>query len=635
MIKKIIVLLSLSALFFFAATAGWAFDGQSEDNKIVSEFKFLPLNTANLKTLISSIDKIKSDIAAELEKEGKKPEKVALDANVLACDLIKERLSAVLAKASEPGADMADLNAYYTKTMRIWYSLEAGVCADGMEKRNLIQGAFYLIKMAVNVLGKPFVVRVPSCGNADSIVGENKAAEEARGLYGIDGKPVGVENLANMSARQISALEPLGETHVYAPISGDPAGRFTALENQITRLTRVCPGGDADFDLQKARSVFMLDEVKTNATSPKVNAKDRYGFSWKVKWGNEVHTETLATRLYLALGGRYADLKYVVSAGQAPVVLQPENDADSQFRTLDELINKFKDAGTSSFRMIEWVVPEGLRKSPDGKLLGHGRVDERFIKKYNIKKKYLGAWYVWFKEFSVSFNAPCAKRLGAAAFSDLGALESRAARGSVIFNMLLMNFDAKDANNKMVLLYNPETGKFDIPIEYQHDLGCVLSASIFEKLTAGEINELDWKWMIKLPGTICFNVGVMYHPAAWKRATFADAMWMARKVCSLEPAVWEWAVAQAKWPEFAGSLLLERLKSRRNQLIDIFDLASEGFKPFPVDRKLTVRVPAAGGIDFPVLNGRIVSPRMSVTVRNAENMNHPEGIYATKNKHND
>jgi hypothetical protein len=489
--------------------------------------------------------------------------------------------------------------------------------------------------MAVNVLGKPFVVRVPSCGNADSAMGADKAALEARGLYGRDGKPAADENLAGMTARQISALEPYGESHVYVPVSGNPIDRFSALENEITELSRICPGGEADFDLKKARAVFMLDEVKTNATSPKVSAKDRYGFSWKVKWGNEVHTETLATRLYLALGGRYADLKYVVSAGEAPFVLQPESEADSQFRTLDELINKFKDAGTSSFRMIEWVVPENLQKNPEGKLLGHGRVDEQFIKKYKIKNKYLGAWYVWFKESSVSLNAPCAKRLGAAAFSDLGALESRAARGSIIFNMFLMNFDAKDANNKMVLLYNPKTGKFDTPIEYQHDLGCVLAASIFEKLTAGEINELDWKWMLKLPGNICFNVSVMYHPAAWKKATFADAMWMARKVCSLEPAVWEWAVAQARWPEFAGSLLLERLKSRRNQLIDIFDLAPEGFKPFPVNRKLTIKVPAGGFIDFPVLNGRIVSPRMSITVRNAENTLHPEGIYATKSKHND
>lgn len=637
MTKKITLPLLIIFLTIFNISAGWAFfDVKSEDDKIVTEFKFLPYNIANVKILLSSIDKIKSDIAGELEREGKKTEKIALDASILACDLIKERLSILLDRASKPGAGEADLRSYYTKTMRIWYSLEASVCADNMEKKNIVQGAFYLIKMGVRLLGKPFVVRIPSCRDTDAAVGADKAALESRGLCASDGKIVSGEAMANMTARQISALEPAGESHVYRPVSGNPIDRFSELEKEITELTRICPGGDPDFDLQQARSVFMLEEVKTTATSPKVSAKDRYGFSWKFKWGNEVHTEILATRLYCALGGRYADLKYVISAGEAPLVLQPEGDKDGELKTLDDMITRFKNNGTRNFKMIDWVVPGGLQKSPDGKLLGHGRVDEQFIKKYKIKNRYLGAWYVWFKESSVSFNAPCAKRIGAAAFSDLGALDSRVARGSIIFNMLLMNFDAKDANNKMVLLYNPKTQKFDTPIEYQHDLGCILTASVLEKLTAGEINELDWKWMAKFPGIIGFNVGVMYHPVAWKKATYADAMWMARKVCALEPAVWEWAVSQAKWPSFAGSLLVERLKSRRNQLIDIFDLAAEGFKPFPVNRDLTIKVPADGGvIDFPVLNGRIVSPDKSITVRNAENTQHPEGIYATKSRLDD
>ena len=59
MFKKIILLLVFSAFVVFNASPAWAFEGQSEDNKIVTEFKFLPLNLVNLKTLISSIDKIK------------------------------------------------------------------------------------------------------------------------------------------------------------------------------------------------------------------------------------------------------------------------------------------------------------------------------------------------------------------------------------------------------------------------------------------------------------------------------------------------------------------------------------------------------------------------------------------------
>lgn len=633
MIKKIALMFLIFMIMFLNVSEGL---GMSDDNKIVTDFRFLPMNITNVKTLLVSIENIKAGIVNDLEQAGKKTEKIALDANVLACVLIKERLTALLADITKPGANIADFNGNYIKTMRIWYSMEASVCADTMDKKNLLEKTFYLIKMGVNLIGKPFVVRVPSCDNPDGAIGESEASKESSRLFDQSGKPVPVETIAGMTHRQLSLIEPLNEGHVYRTVSGDPRQMFSALEKEIIELTRVCPGGDPNFDLDQARTVFMLDKIKSNATSPKVMAKDKYGFNWKFKWGNEIHTETFATRLYCALGGRYADLKYVISAGQAPLVLQPESDKDSQYRTLDELITKFENNGRSSFKMIEWVVPEGLQKSPDGKLLGHGKVDEQFIKKYGIKNKYLGSWYVWYKETSISFNAPCAKRIGAAAFSDLGADSSRTARGSIIFNMLIMNLDAKDANNQMVLLYNTKTGKFDTPIEYQCDLGCILSAPLLKQKPNGVINSVDWDFMTKFPGSIGFNTGVIYHPKAWKKATYADAMWMARKVCSLEPAVWEWSVAEARWPKFAEALLVERLKSRRNQLINMFNLASEGFKPFPVNKNLTIKVPSDDGIiDMPVQNGRIVSPDQSVTVRNLENTQHPEGIYMTKSKRND
>lgn len=634
--NSFILLIALAAMVMLSSPLMAQFDNDSEDDRAVVSFKFLPMNPINLKTLMLSIERLKAQVVAELEKEGKSSEKIALDSNAIACDIIKERLSGLLDAASKPGADMSRLNGHYTRTMRIWYSLEANILEDHMTKKNLLKCVLYLMEKAVRVLGKPFVVNIPSCNDPDKAIGADAAVKEAHGVFNSSGKAVLNDEMASMSTRQISMLEPVGESHVYRPLPVEPAKRFAELEKEIVGLTRICPGGDPDFDLEKAKSVFMFDKVIMTATSPKAAAKDKYGFSWKFKWGNEVHTEALATRFYVALGGRYADLKYVIPAGAAPLVLHPEGDAKSEYKTLGELVEKFKNNGIRSFKMMNWVVQEGLQKGPDGKFLGHGKVDEAFLKKYGIKKKYLGAWYVWFKESSVSFNAPCAKRLGAAAFSDLGAQDSRPARGSIIFNMLLMNPDAKDANNKLVLLYNPQTQKFDNAIEYQNDLGCILTAPFYEKLTAGEINKLDWKWMIRYPGHIGFNTGVLYHPEAWKKATFADAMWMARKVCSLDPSVFEWMAKEARWPEFAQALFVERIKSRRNQLVDIFKLDREGFKMLPVNMKLTIKVPQNGGvIDMPVRDGKIVSPNKSVTVRNAEAFSHPEGLYKVVSRFDD
>ena len=634
--KQLILMIALLTMVLFSSPLLAQMETNTEDDKVVTSFKFLPMNLVNLKTLILSIDRLKTQVVAGLEKEGKKPEKILLDANVIACDLIKERLSAVLDASLKPGADTAKLNRDYTRTMRIWYSLEANILEDQMTKKNLLHSALYLMQKAVRVIGKPFIVNIPSCGNPDKAIGADDAAKEANGIYDASGKALSKSDIASMTTRQISMLEPAGETHVYRPLPIEPAKRYAELEKETIALTRVCPGGDQAFDMDQAKTVFMLDKVITSATSPKIGTRDKYGFSWKFKWGNEVHTEALATRLYVALGGRYADLKYVLPAGAAPLVLHPEGDDESEYKTLAELVEKCANNGIRSFKMMDWVVPEGLQKSPDGKLLGHGKVDETFLKKYGIKKKYLGAWYVWFKEASVSFNAPCAKRLGAAAFSDLGAAESRSARGSIIFNMLLMNIDAKDANNKLAILYNPETQKFDRVVEYEYDLGCVLTAPIHEKLTAGQINELDWKWMVWFPGHIGFNVRVLYQPDAWKKATYADAMWMARKVCALDPSVFEWAAKESRWPEFAQSLFVERIKARRNQLVEIFKLDKEGFRMFPVNTRLTIKVPQSNGIiDMPVRDGKIVSPDGSITVKNAEERLHPEGVFKTVSRFDD
>ncbi|HNY12970.1 MAG TPA: hypothetical protein PKK26_15390, partial [Candidatus Wallbacteria bacterium] len=451
-------------------------------------------------------------------------------------------------------------------------------------------------------------------------------------------KSVSTEKIAGMTHRDVSRLEPLEESNVYRLTNTFSPNTYMAFEKEIEDMVKTCPGGNPDFSFEKAKKCFVFDHFLTSGSHPKISSEDRYGFKWKIKFGEEMHTELFATRLYMILGGRYADLKYYIPSGTVPLVLEPPAKQGEDPKAVSyfyQLVEAFAPAQSKSkalqFHIADWILPQNIIKDDQGRILGNGIVDEAFIKKYGLKKKYLGAYYVYFIESTMSFTPPVVKKLGAAAFSGLGANQSRAARGSIIFNLFLSSLDAKDDNCQMSLLYNPQTQKFDRPIEYQSDLGCVMGSP----LSAGEINSYDWEWLVPLPGFIGFNVKIMYYPGAWKSATFADAMWMARKIAAIDVKTFEWAAAESHWEPFVQALVVEKIKSRRNQMVKFFGLDREGVAMMPVDRNLTITMPGPAAIlDSPVQYGVIVSPQASLTVKNAEEK-HPEGIFNIKNPFND
>ena len=600
-------------------------------DEAVPNFNLPAFNKANVKNLIGRIATMKQQIESTLSLEGKSPEKIALSSEVIACDLIAEWLQKISAGFDQPSIDMMQLEKSYLLVMRIWYSLDAFI--QIWPKATTAQIVAFCLRTAAILAAAPLAVKIPAA-DPDSLIGLPNAQLEAPFLYNSGKKRLSAEEMAKMTHREVSKLEPLEESNVYRANNTYSPEIYKAFEKEIEDMVKACPQGNPDFSLEEAKKCFTFDHFLTSGSHPKISVEDKFGFKWKVKFGEEMHTELFITRLYIILGGRYADLKYHIPAGSVPLVLEPPSEqqsnknAISYFYQMQEIYEQKKSPDVPmQFRVSDWLLPQNIIKDEQGRILGNGIVDEEFRKKYKIKKKYLGSYYLYFKESTMSFAPPIAKKLGAAAFSGLGATMSRAARSSIIFNLFLLGLDAKDENCQLVLLYNPQTGRYDKPIEYQSDLGCILGSPT----TAGEINSVDWEWLVPLPGFLGFNVKTMYYPGAWKKASFADAMWMARKIASLDLKTFEWTISEGKWEPFVQSLILEKLKSRRNQMIKIFGLDKEGFAMMPVNKNLTITAPGTDSqLDTPVLNGMIVSPANSSIVREAEK-NHPEGIFKVKN----
>jgi hypothetical protein len=278
-------------------------------------------------------------------------------------------------------------------------------------------------------------------------------------------------DLAGLSSDEVSRLDVRRDHHVWyaeselVELRARHGTAWKALEAQLAE--RVSARIDERYDLDRARRVLVFDDIKSSGTSPKVDAEDLSGQSWKIKWGDEVQPEALANRLYVELGARHADLVYANKGGPADLVLvldepDPERAAPDcdHVSTYDELhgclLESKYEFDVSSHVVGQGVVTEELLREPP------------FAGAPGEKAELVGRRFVTFNESSVELEPPAEEltRLGPAPLSSAGALDDRATRGLVLFTYWIHNKDGKDANNRGVV--DRRSATF---LEYVHDLG--------------------------------------------------------------------------------------------------------------------------------------------------------------------
>lgn len=118
-----------------------------------------------------------------------------------------------------------------------------------------------------------------------------------------------------------------------------------------------------------------------------------------------------------------------------------------------------------------------------------------------------------------------ATRGGPTAFSDTGATEDRVGRGSFLFNMWVWNMDAKDDNNRSVLVEDISGSGETSYLEFQHDLG-VTFGGLF---ATGQINSFttgnQFMYLNIFSGYMHFNQTLLYYPRLaqnYLRGCFVD-----------------------------------------------------------------------------------------------------------------
>ncbi len=353
-----------------------------------------------------------------------------------------------------------------------------------------------------------------------------------------------------------------------------------------------------NYQITSAQRILFFKEVKQTATSPKIEVTDRYGLKWKMKWGTESQTEPIINRLYMRLGGKYADLTYAfANETQSPILIlnrpistgSPADTALCNPTSLqmlaDCLLNsKYK------FNINPYVIESGTMTK---------EVYNRFFSpEFNLDLPFAdleNRVYVRFKTSMLEMKpSPLIVRGGPAANSVFGAQKDRVARGLGIFNMWVGNRDVKDENNKGLLLknYKPKglasyyEGQELSYVETHHDMGNVFGG----KGEPGDLNAFyqgksfaKVRKKTRVIGTLLgFKAKelflfqpLIYYPKAWKTATHADNLWMVRKIAALTTEDLREVISYSKWPWFMQETLLWKLQARRDDLVALFRLEKE------------------------------------------------------------
>lgn len=432
-------------------------------------------------------------------------------------------------------------------------------------------------------------IPAPARGGESLPIGRKGAEKESAFLYSSEKKDFyRVDELASMTPDEIAMLDVSPEHPAFHPSDTIPSDPIRTFEKSMESGIRDVLLSDDDlprgtkWDLERSRRILFIDEVYKSATSAKARTEDPYGAEWKIKWGDEVQSEAVSSRLYLQAGGKMTDLSFAGGGGPEHMVLilgkdkkyDPDDEEKREPATLEQLSESLDDF--YGFDLAPYVHSHGvIDKNNANTVLANLASNVR--KKYR-RENLIGRQWVSFKEFSLELRPKgLVRNIDGAYLTDLGGSRDRAARGLYLFSLWIASRDAKDDNNKTYFMKSPgNNDEYAGHFEGQHDLG----VSLGTMGAAGKINGLktgDEFLRRSFTGRkIVGRETFVYKPKAFWEATWSDSKWMASRISKISDEDLREAIATSLWPDFMQEVLFYKLTSRRNQILKVFGLEERG-----------------------------------------------------------
>lgn len=293
---------------------------------------------------------------------------------------------------------------------------------------------------------------------------------------------------------------------------------------------------------------FKYEGPKRSQSRPKfkvstvINGKK---YSYKFKFASEVHSEPTAASLMAALGYNTDPTQYI----RSPKVYFSGPSGKAEFYR--DLENYY---GYWDFQPS--IASEG--KDANGE-------------------------YIIFHEALLEGRDKDMERLGGWPFNREGHNDLREVRAMSLFMAWINNNDLKEATQNKVIVKNSDSPE---NLYYVNsDLGYTFGSFYYP----GTVSWLKWNPIKSTSGD-----GVSFHYMTWHwtemldKVTFDDARWFTRRLARLSRQQIADAVGLGRWPKPLDQQLVEKLISRRDEMVAAFGLSNE----FPALKADTSILPA-------------------------------------------
>jgi|GEM_PF-4572837 len=361
-----------------------------------------------------------------------------------------------------------------------------------------------------------------------------KPSEEASNLF-FNGEYLSTDDRKNFSG-DLSLLDPApGSSFWQKPKSISTTNMKDAARGRTVNLyDGIKPHFPDD-------NVFYYDEVKHSDTKPKIDA---YAYTasgkkkkFKLKFGAELHSDPTISALTLALGFPTDLTKFErnirLVLGKKITLSDITRDWELYYR---------RDAGLKKYNIEKYILESGVDAD--------------------------GNNFIVFNQGLVEAKPSELERLGGWDFKDVGRSSMREVRGLTIVQMWLNNTDIKEfANNRQILKEN-DNGEFT-----RHHIISDLGYG-FGNLIFPEYPELYPTKMIYATSrdSITLNYRTAHALGVQHNLTLADARWATRLIAALTREQLADAVKIGGWPKCVANLYVEKMISRRNDLVKHFNL---------------------------------------------------------------
>jgi hypothetical protein len=171
-----------------------------------------------------------------------------------------------------------------------------------------------------------------------------------------------------------------------------------------------------------------FDEVSGSGSGPKLRAIDIKDADdeWSVKWGDEIHSDVVGSRIFAALGYD-VDHPYYSGRDQLYLILPPEATVKSSRDLIAQVKQQFK------IDITRFISRDGV-------------IGEEELAMNKHLKDYLGHKYITFLECAFEARPDRVKRIGSVVPKELNHEHRGELQASLLAHLFIDNWDTREEN---------------------------------------------------------------------------------------------------------------------------------------------------------------------------------------------